>query len=354
MPVTQMTPFRQLRRAYGALLGMQESLSKLASALQHPRHESNDQRWQQEIAALRGELATSIASLRAEMDSRQPVTAPHHLPQPPFFRLTEPGEFMPFSNCTTSDFFHPRFEEICHFINHPFRYHRKLWEWVYIIHQLVKSGEVKPGARGLVFGVGAERLPAYFASLGATVVATDAPTEIGEANGWKETGQHSASLANLRHADLVEPAAFDRLVTYETCDMNAIPEHLQDFDFNWSSCCFEHLGDLESGMQFVINAVEKTLRIGGIAAHTTELNLSSNDETVDKGHTVIYRRRDIEELIRRLRDRGHEVQALRIAPDAHPLDYHVDMPPYSHQPHIRLMLDRYVTTSVGIVVRRGR
>ena len=48
-------------------------------------------------------------------------------------------------------------------------------------------------------------------------------------------------------------------------------------------------------MQFFINSVETTLKIGGVACHTTEFNLSSNDETVSKGDTVLYRRRDMEE-----------------------------------------------------------
>jgi hypothetical protein len=295
-------------------------------------------------------LSAEIDALRARIDANPPV---RYLPHPPFFHVTDPGMFMPYSNCVSADFFHPRFDEICQAIHHPFMMHRKVWEWVYIIHQLQSSGILQPGARGLVFGVGSERLPAYFAKLGAQIVATDAPEEIGEANGWKATGQYSAALSNLRYEDVVEGDVFDRLVSYEQCDMNNISEHLTGFDFNWSSCCFEHLGDLEAGIQFVINAVEKTLRVGGIAVHTTEYNLSSNDETLDTGPTVIYRRRDIEELIRRLRDRGHEVEELRIAPDMHPLDFHVDMPPYSHNPHLRLMLDRYVATSLGIVVRRG-
>lgn len=276
-----------------------------------------------------------------------------YVPKPPFFGPAD-GKFMQHSMCVAEDFMHPRFSEICGYINYPFRFHRKLWEWVFVIHHLLKSGVVKDGARGLVFGVGAERLPAYFASRGASIVATDAPEEIGEANGWKESGQHSANLANLFHADLIDEDAFSRNVRYEPCDMNNISEHLTGFDFNWSSCCFEHLGDLEAGMQFVVNAVEKTLRVGGVAVHTTEFNMSSDDETLASGPTVIYRHRDIRELVDRLRSRGHEVDELRISPGSHPLDYHVDMPPFRQDPHIKLMCDRFVTTSIGIVVRRGR
>ncbi|WP_230943991.1 hypothetical protein [Burkholderia vietnamiensis] len=275
-----------------------------------------------------------------------------YVPRPPFNGAH--GEFLPFSMCVADDFMHPRFMEICDAIKHRFQFHRKLWEWVFVTHHLLESGAVKSGARGLVFGVGAERLPAYFASLGASIVATDAPQEIGEANGWSATGQHSAELENLLYRDLIDEDGFRRLVSYEHCDMNHIPDHLTGFDFNWSSCCFEHLGDLDAGMDFVVNAVEKTLRVGGVAVHTTELNMSSDDETLASGHTVIYRRRDLRALVERLRDRGHEVEELRFSHGSHPLDFHVDMPPYRHDPHIKLMYDRFVVTSVGIVVRRGR
>jgi hypothetical protein len=36
------------------------------------------------------------------------------------------------------------------------------------------------------------------------------------------------------------------------------------------------------------------------------------------------------------------------------LDRHVDLPPYKQEPHLRLLLDRYVITSLGLIVRRGR
>lgn len=159
----------------------------------------------------------------------------------------------------------PRFLEICADLLHPFQYHRKLWEWVFVIHQLLQSGEVKPGRRGLTFGVGSERLAALLAKMGVSIVAADAPIEIGEASGWAATGQHSSSLSQLHYAEIVDRDTFDRNVTYEACDMSNTSAHLQAFDFNWSSCCFEHLGDRNAGMDFLVNAVEKTLRVGGIA-----------------------------------------------------------------------------------------
>ena len=262
---------------------------------------------------------------------------------------------MAFSTCNASDFLHPRFQAICGLIRHPFAWHRKLWEWVFVGHHLLESGIVKPGSRGLVFGVGNERLPALFAGMGASIVATDAPISVSEIWGWNASGQHATALNEIRYTDIVDGSVFDANVTFQTCDMNNIQPELHGFDFNWSSCCFEHLGDLEAGIQFVINAVEKTLRVGGVAVHTTEFNLSSNDKTVESGVVSIYRRRDMEDLVQRLRERGHIVEPFTVAPNSYFWDFHVDLPPFKKQdPHLKLVLSEYVATSAGIVVRRGR
>lgn len=259
--------------------------------------------------------------------------------------------FMEYSTCSAADFLHPRFSEIATELGTVATYHRKLWEWVFVAHHMIKSGIVENGRRGLVFGVGTEMLPAYFAERGARILATDAPSDIGES--WIVGNQFSENrdqLPTLR----MSRANFNELVEFAHCDMNNIAPHLKDFDFCWSSCCLEHLGSLRAGMDFIINSVEKTLRVGGVACHTTEFNCSSNEETLDGGWCVLYRRRDIEQLVEELRDRGHAVQEFRIAPDRFVMDSFVDVPPYRHYPHLKLQLEQYVTTSVGLVVRRGR
>ncbi|EML1597820.1 class I SAM-dependent methyltransferase [Burkholderia cenocepacia] len=222
------------------------------------------------------------------------------------------------------------------------------------MHKLLESGVVAPGRRGIVFGVGQERLPALFASMGASIVATDAPPEIGVASGWRQSNQHSDSLSQLRYDDIAPSNVFYARVRHRYCDMTAIPDDLNGFDFTWSSCCYEHLGSLEAGAQFVIDSVEKVLKVGGVACHTTEFNLSSDDETIEEGPTVLYRRRDMVELIDRLRQRGHTVEPFVIAPDSHFLDHHVDVPPWTHNPHLKLRMGEYVATSAGILVTRGR
>lgn len=274
---------------------------------------------------------------------------------PPIVKTENEGHsrFMAYSTCAVADFLHPEYRKLCQLIAGQPIFHRKQWEWIYIVHHLLDNGVLKENAKGLGFGVGTEPLPALFASLGCDITATDAPSDVGVAKGWQRTAQHSSNVESLRYEGIIDRETLLKHVKHGVCDMNAIDPGYSGFDFCWSSCCFEHLGSLEAGAEFVINSVEQTLKPGGVACHTTELNLSSNDETVSVGDTVLYRQRDIEELVRRLEARGHQVGAFCIAPDSHYLDGVVDVPPYRHNPHLKLLLSGYVTTSVGIVIKRG-
>jgi len=308
--------------------------------------DSTHDKIQKELAKLRGR----VDELQLQLDSAR---LRQHLPMPPFPDSNPSTPFMSYSTCNAADFLHPRYKEICDLLKHFFTWHRKLWEFVFVIHHLVESGLVRQGSRGLVFGVGTERLPALFASMGAKIVATDASAANAQEMGWANTNEYAANLQTLRYPEIIDGNLFDSNVSYRVCDMNNIEPDLVDFDFNWSSCCFEHLGSIEAGLQFVVNAVEKTLRVGGIAVHTTEYNLSSNDLTVDSGGTVIFRNRDLLELVQRLQERGHIVQPFVVAPNSHHLDFHIDMPPYAQDPHLKLLLMSHVSTSAGIVVQRG-
>jgi hypothetical protein len=268
-------------------------------------------------------------------------------------RQEAPDDFMPYSTCSAADFKHPEFSRICKELQIGEGYHRKLWEWAYIIHQAGRTGTVGPGKRALGFGVGTEKLPAVFASMGCRVTATDAPPEISVKAGWTVGNQFAAQLESLPTLGM-ERAKFNQLVEFRVADMNAISPELAGYDFCWSSCALEHLGTLRTGVDFIINSVEKTLRIGGFACHTTEFNCSSNDQTLEAGWTVIYRRRDMEALVSELRERGHRVSTFAVAPDIYDQDNFVDVPPYCHAPHLKLQLEGYVATSCGILVQRGR
>ncbi len=309
-----------------------------------------------EIAALVDEvaaLAREIAALRAETvgiaADRQAVFVPAVSDV-----ITDGSDpFMQHSTCSATDFRHPRFSVLCETLGETPQFHRKVWEFAFIVHHLSEQGMLTPGRRGLGFGVGREPLPAAFAATGAEIVATDAPTDVGVEGGWARTDQHTHDAAGLSNPGLCDPDEFARLVAYRSADMNSIDDDLVDFDFCWSSCCFEHLGSIRHGLDFVVQSVERCLRPGGVAVHTTEFNLSSNDETLESVGLSLFRRRDLEGLVDELRTRGHHVAPFVVAPDSYYLDHVVDLPPYQSQPHLKLQLEGYTTTSAGLVITRG-
>ncbi len=233
----------------------------------------------------------------------------------------------------------------------PGRMHRKWWEWMFIAQAVHERGLLGSGARGLGFAVGREPLSAFFASYGCPITATDLPSGDATQVAWHGTSQHADSLAGMNDLDLCPDDLFRRKVEFRPVDMNAIPSDLTGYDFCWSSCSFEHLGSIAKGLAFVENSL-KCLRPGGVAIHTTELNLSSNRRTIDHQDTVLFRRRDLEELARRLRSAGHGI-TLDLSEGTRPAELHVDVEPYRQDPHLRLLLQGFVSTSVGLIVTKG-
>ena len=254
--------------------------------------------------------------------------------------------------CRQSSFEQPYFSYWATRLGEGLRYHRKLWEFVFICQALIERGPLRPGARGLGFGVGLEPLPAYFASEGIEIVATDLSPDRADAAGWAQSAQHALNKEQLRRPHVCPDELFDRNVSLRECDMNAIPSDLKDFDFCWSACALEHLGSIELGLTFIENSIA-CLKPGGWAIHTTEFNLSSNEDTVDNVGTVLFRRRDLEALAARLTAAGHKVATFDFEPGTQPVDLYVDMPPYRADPHLTTSLMGYATTSVGLIVQKG-
>lgn len=304
-----------------------------------------------ELQKIRDMNVQQFDSLKEQIHATRHMT---YAPNPELEQSQPDSPFMQYSNCQASDFFHPRYIQLCKLIDQRPRLHRKQWEFIYVLHKLLEFDALQVGARGLVFGVGHEPLPAVFAAMDINVTATDAPLELAGTVLWANSNEYSSAVEGLIYPNIVPDDKLRKHVTHDFCDMNAIDPKFNNYDFNWSSCCFEHLGSIESGLQFMINAVENTLKVGGVAVHTTEYNVASDSDTLEAGDTVIFRHRDMVELVQRLRDRGHEVEAFHIGPAAHTLDFHVDAPPYSGDVHLKLQLASYVTTSVGLAVRRGK
>lgn len=242
-------------------------------------------------------------------------------------------------------------------------YHRKVWEDCFVLQALWEAGALRPGAQALGFAVGREWLPALLAGAGLHVTATDLDAGDARARDWIATGQHGDAREALFVPHLLERAAFDARVRFRPADMAALPAELTagGFDLLWSVCALEHLGSLEAGEAFVLDAM-RCLRPGGIAVHTTEHNLNAEGGTLTDGPTVLFQRRHLDRLAARLAAAGHSMLPLDTTPGEGAFDRFVDLPPYPADasplgapdaPHLRLSLDGYPITSVGLIIRAG-
>jgi SAM-dependent methyltransferase len=213
---------------------------------------------------------------------------------------------------------------------------------------------LEAGRAGCGFAVGQEPLPAAFAAAGVQVLATDQPPQ-GEAMGWIATGQHASSLENVYFPNLIDRETFDSRVSFRPVDMRDLKLPWDEtFDFIWSSCSIEHLGSLEAGWQFVLHSMD-LLKPGGCAVHTTEFNVASDEETLTEGSSVIYRRKDIEDLERRLRREACGLARCDYYAGDSPHDLNFDYDPYfkNGRPHIKLMYESQLTTSFLLIIQKG-
>lgn len=258
--------------------------------------------------------------------------------------------------CTQEDFENDAFyavsEHFRKFYTQYVKYDRKLWEWAYIVKVLEQFDMLREGKSGLGFAVGCEPLPAYFASQKVCVLATDLSEDEPKAQQWAKTGQNALGNREILYLEgMCSREDFDRYVSYRSVNMNDMPADIGEYDFCWSSCAIEHVGSLEQSKQFLKNMITK-LKPGGIAVHTTEFNLVSNEDTSETGDNAIYRRRDLEEMRDWFLKNGcrMEISFQRGTKEG---DLFVDIPEYRQREyHLNLSLEGYVTTSFAIVVQK--
>ena len=230
--------------------------------------------------------------------------------------------------------------------------YRKVWEWGYIVEVLDHYGMLRNGKKGLGFAVGTEPLPSYFASKGVDVLATDLSADNQNAGGWAASNANALGDMNkMWHPEVCTKEQFDSHVSYRDIDMNYIPAEESEYDFCWSSCAIEHVGSLELSKTFLKNMLS-TLKSGGVAVHTTEFNLSSNEDTIKTGDSVIFRRRDLEEMRDWFVSQGH-LMALSFGREKTEGNSYIDIPPFKSEfkpYHLTLVANGFIETSFGIVV----
>lgn len=290
-------------------------------------------------------LGYELGRLLAERDLRRTVTRPVPV------KLTS-------KLCVQDDFATDWLSYWCQELRTAPYYHRKIWELCYICQVLFSEGKLAAGRRGLGFGCGQEPLPSVFAKYGVAVMATDLDQSRPEAEVWRSTHQHAANAESFRRRDICSDEKLLSAIEFRSLDMNSIPQDFDgQFDFCWSACALEHLGSLAQGLTFIERSLQ-TLKPGGVAVHTTEFTMDKG-ETIDNHPTVLYKSDHLIEFSQKLQARGYEVVPYDFNTGGGILDRFVDLPPWAHElyipaqqyAHLKLSIDGYTCTSVGMIIR---
>lgn len=265
-----------------------------------------------------------------------------------------------------SDYLTQEFNIICNtIIKEPIRFHRKQWEIVYIIQMIKNKGFLTSNHIGITFGSGIGIDIKAIANQGCKLIVTDLNELEAKELGWVDTNQHSKNIELFKDDRFNNYEYLNNLILDNNVDMNNIPlKYLEgQYDFATSCCALEHLGNLQNGLNFIINSIQ-CVKIGGIVVHTTEFNLNSlNDNydgsTMEHKLTSVYRKQDFDWLKAKIITLGHKIYDFDYSTSNGLYDKYIDIPPYhgnDNNAHLRLELSdgliKFPATCIGIVIER--
>lgn len=248
-------------------------------------------------------------------------------------------------------------------LNLDFRYHRKLWEYSFVLQALYENSMF--GKKGLGLACGSEPLPSYLVSKGCKITAGDKPENKDDAfqKKWMQTGQYTKNINDLYKSALVNREDFEKNFELKYLNMNEIGKINEKYDFVWSICAMEHIGGIKKGLEFVESSLE-ILKPGGISIHTTEFALNESEDLFDCPDLAFFNKQHINDLKNRINK-----TAKFFEPDFNPgslcLDRYIDCDPFHGDfinypgnnedwfvPHLRLLIFKFPITCIGIIIKK--
>jgi SAM-dependent methyltransferase len=170
----------------------------------------------------------------------------------------------------------------------PPRFHRKQWEFAAILLALRERGLLDAGRAALSMGAGRERLLYAVARRVGHVEATDL---YDVDSGWD--GARTADPQGWVLAGAPFPVPAGRL-TARRMDMRQLEFPDRSFDFCYSSCAIEHIGERGDFLRH-LREVARVLRDGGVYAFTTEFH--HGPEVIEHPANFVFPAGYLEELL---------------------------------------------------------
>lgn len=192
--------------------------------------------------------------------------------------------------CDAADWFDPRFDRIIRTeLSEEPRLHRKQWEFAQIFRVLDAQGFLNGRSRGLSMGGGDERLLYAVARRAGHLTVTDLYDPASDWDGAR-TNDPDRSLKSAAPFP-VDPAR----LTARRMDMRALEFEDESFDFCYSSCAIEHIGEEEDFLRH-FHEVRRVLKEDGVYVLTTEFHYG--DDVIPARHNYYFSSGFLHELVR--------------------------------------------------------
>ena len=191
--------------------------------------------------------------------------------------------------CDAADWFDTEFQQVIKSELKEFpRFHRKQWEFAMIFLALRRLGYLNEYSTGLSMGGGNERVLYSVARYVKKLFVTDLYSD---ATGWDcaRTDDPNDFIRTSKPFE-VDDSKIEAL----RMDMRDLQFEDNTFDFCYSSCAIEHIGDYDDFIKH-FNEVNRCLKDGGVYVLTTEFQFG--DKTIKDENNYIFSPNYLKEIL---------------------------------------------------------
>jgi SAM-dependent methyltransferase len=261
--------------------------------------------------------------------------------------------------CDAADWFDSEFQQIIkHELKEFPRFHRKQWEFAMIFLALRRLGLLNEESTGLSMGGGNERVLYSIARYVKKLFVTDLYSD---STGWDcaRTDDPNEFIKISKPFDVN-----DSKIEALRMDMRDLQFEDNTFDFCYSSCAIEHIGDYEDFVKH-FNEVNRCLKDGGVYVLTTEFQFA--DKTIKDPNNYVFSPDYLKEILGKINLSLSEEPIVSLSEHEanFPLPVNVnklfktgsnenqkdDFPVY---PHLLLLRGKYPFTSISFILKKEK
>jgi SAM-dependent methyltransferase len=259
--------------------------------------------------------------------------------------------------CDAADWFDPEFQSVVeNELRETARFHRKQWEFAMIFLTLKKLGFVRDDKIGLSLGGGNERVLYSIANHVKKLYVTDLYDE-------NTTWDCARTVDPDEFIKLSKPFNYDEnKIKALRMDMRKLDFEDNTFDFCYSSCAVEHIGDFEDFINH-FNEVYRCLKNDGVYVFTTEISFS--DVTIKDPNNYIFSSAYLNRIIEQIRLTPESDPYIAISGHSANLPFPSNISNLCYEngktlsenllkkfPHLTLIRGKYPFTSIQLVLRK--